>query len=95
MVQRMQNNHAKHLAMLNAVTEYDRKESTKKYYNRYALSQYIDAINAVEDLLADEGLTYRQAILRCFNGRLADCVLKSVGEEKSTADEQRSGRWYR
>jgi len=30
-----------HSALVHAVTEYDRRESKKRYYNHYALGQYL------------------------------------------------------
>ena len=74
--------------LLNAVTEYDRKQSTGKYYNMYALSHYLGACHAAEERIA-AGMSVRQALAASFTGRLLDVVLKAVGEVKSTDAEQR------
>lgn len=80
--------------LINAATEYDRKQSTKRGYNHYALPQYFAAVDdAVSQI--DKGKPVRGELLRCFTGRLLDTLLRSVGESKSTHDEQRSGRWHR
>jgi hypothetical protein len=78
-----------HSALVHAVTEYDRKESTKKYYNHYALGQYLIRIEQVEEDIAS-GTAVRAALLAGFNGRLLDHVLKAVGEPKFTTEEMRS-----
>ena len=48
--------------LMHAVTEYDRKQSTRKGYNPYALPQYFAAVN---DALADiaAGTSPRAALL--------------------------------
>jgi hypothetical protein len=75
--------------LLHAVTAYDEKQSTKKGYNMYALSQYIGAINERVIPALESGTPLRQAILKGFCGRLLDVCLKAVGEPKSTDAEQR------
>lgn len=80
--------------LVNAVTEYDRKQSTKRFYNHYALGQYLAAIdNAAEDM--ENGDTIRAALLNCFNGKLLDVCLVAVGEPKFTIEEMRGQRLYR
>lgn len=72
--------------LVNAVTEYDRKQQGKRGYNHYALGHYCNAIqNVAEDM--EEGRNIRAALLRCFNGRLLDVCLKAVGEAKFTMEE--------
>jgi hypothetical protein len=75
-----------HHALVHAVTEYDRKESTKRGYNMYALAMYIGRVNDVEEDV-NSGVPLRQALLRGFNGRVLDVCLKAVGEPKFTKDE--------
>jgi hypothetical protein len=75
-----------HDKMIHAVTDYDRKESTKRGYNIYALAMYIGRVHDVEADM-EKGLPIRVALLRAFNGRLLDAVLKAVGEPKFTRDE--------
>ena len=74
--------------LLHAVTQYDIKESRKKYYNIYALAQYIMAVDRARDTMADDGLDLRAALITCFNGRLLDVCLKAVGLPTSTKQEQ-------
>ena len=75
-----------HSALVHAVTEYDRRESTKRGYNYYALGQYLIRLEEIEADIAD-GMPTRTALLRAFNGRLLDHLLKAVGEPKYTRDE--------
>lgn len=66
-----------HLKLSTALIEYDKKESRKKSYNRFAMGIYIQALHEVDEML-DNGIDLRDAILECFNGRLLDYLLKSV-----------------
>lgn len=80
-----------HFRLVHAVTEYDRKQSTKKSYNRYALGMYLQAVQSVESWLGEDSRhTLRQAIVRYFNGRLMDACLAAIGEPKGTLQEHRS-----
>lgn len=78
-----------HDKLLHAVTEYDRKQSTKRGHNMYALSHYLGALNQRVLPMIEQGVPVRQAILKGFCGRLADVCLRAVGEPKSTDAEQR------
>lgn len=79
-----------HAKLLNTLTEYDAKESTKKGYNRYALALYCGAlIKTIR--YADNGCGLRDAIVTCFCGRLCDKLLSAVDLEKMTADECKFG----
>lgn len=81
------NKHAElHHKMIHAVTEYDRKESTKRGYNPYALPQYMQR---VQEISADigKGADPREAITTGFTGRLVNHVLKAAG----LAAERRGG----
>lgn len=75
-----------HDRLLAALTEYDRKQSTKRGYNHYALAHYMAALGRAQDAMR-EGCSIREALLRCFNDRLLDCCLKAVGEAKYTREE--------
>lgn len=77
-----------HYTLVHAVTEYDRKQQGKRGYNIWALPQYLGAVETAEQRIA-EGKTTREALVASFCGRLLDVVLKSVGEAKSTREEQR------
>lgn len=75
-----------HSALVHAATAYDRKESSKKGYNHYALAIYLGRIQDIEkDIAAGEPL--RAALLAGFTGRLLDCLLVAVGEPKFTKEE--------
>ena len=50
-------------ALVHAVTEYDRKESTKRGHNIYALSQYLARVADVESDIK-KGTPVRAALLR-------------------------------
>jgi hypothetical protein len=77
-----------HYKLVHAVTEYDRKQSTRRGYNVYALAQYLAAIERAEEMI-EQGASLRFALAANFCGRLLDVVLKSVGETKSVDQEQR------
>jgi hypothetical protein len=82
--------------LANAVTTFDRKQSTKRGYNRYALGQYLQR---VDEIVADvaAGATPRQAVMVAFSGRLRDAALRGIGEPKATAEEDAAaerGAWY-
>ena len=57
------------LAVLNSVTEYDRKQAGKPGYNPFALAQYIAKLEDFQTLL-ESGVTIKRAIMKCFVGRL-------------------------
>lgn len=73
-----------------SLTEYDRKQSTKKGYNHYALAHYFAAIDNVEEYMT-KGLTLRQAIMRSYLGRLCDFILGKMGEDRMTKEEAKYG----
>ena len=82
-----------HDTLLHAITEYDRKQSTRKGYNMWALPQYIARVTEIEADI-ESGTPMRKALTDGFTGRLLDAVLKAVGEPKSTEQEQRgNGSW--
>jgi hypothetical protein len=73
--------------LINAVTEYDRKQSTRKGYNHYALAQYLMAVENVCNAV-NCGTTRREALLDNFNGQLLDVCLKALNMDTSTKAEQ-------
>jgi hypothetical protein len=77
--------------LVHAVTAYDRKQSTKRGYNPYALGQYLERVEMIMGDIAN-GAEPRKAILAGFNDRLLDHCLKAVGETGFTANEV-SGQW--
>ena len=79
-----------HYKLAAAVTEYDRAQSTRKGYNRYALGMYLQAVQSVDDWVKESPRhTLRQGIVRYFSGRLIDVCLHAVGEVKATKEELR------
>jgi len=77
-----------HHKLIHCITEYDRKEQSKRSYNPHALPLYMQGVDRVEEALAN-GADLRSAITNVFTGRLLDRVLKSVDLPKSTDAEQR------
>lgn len=61
-----------------AVTEWDRKQSTRRGYNRYALAQYLAAVDRVCESIKHEGVTIQMALHENFEDRLLDVCLKAV-----------------
>ena len=76
--------------ILNAVTEWDRKQSTKPGYNIYALAHYCKAIQRVA-LYAEKGYPLRASVITCFKDRLCDHILKALKIEKMTKEEAKWG----
>lgn len=66
--------------LINAATEYDRKQVGKRGYNRFALPQYLARVDAVCEAIA-EGADVQTELGRGFNGRLLTCLAKAVGVE--------------
>lgn len=79
--------HIRH-KLSHAATDYDRKQSTRKGYNMYALSHYLGAIQDIETAV-DAGIPLREAIVTYTNGRLATALLKAVGLPALTIEEAR------
>ena len=79
--------------LIHAVTEFDRRASTRKGRNPHALGIYFQRVDEVcADI--DNGADPRAAILAGFSGRVADTCLKALGLPLSTTEEARSGRLY-
>jgi hypothetical protein len=83
-------------ALLSALTAYDQRQARSKYYNPYALPQYMGALtgamkafNAGLDRALDPNVAMRAALVSSFTGRLLDVVLTAVSLPKSTDREQR------
>ncbi len=74
--------------LLHVLVAYDKRQSKKPSYNRYALSHYCDALAHTMELAA-KGHSIRESLCDAFTGRLLDLCLKAVGEPKSTDTEQR------
>lgn len=74
--------------LFNALTAYDKKQSTKKGYNPYALGHYASALARTAEMV-ENGTELREAIIRCFLGRLQAALLKAVGASAATREESR------
>lgn len=80
--------------LAHAVTRYDRRQAGRRDYNPYALGQYLLRVDAVLEDVAN-GAEVRAAIVAAFTGRLRDHVLRFVGQDRATADEDRgAGLFY-
>lgn len=75
--------------LISALTQYDQRQSTRKFYNPHALGIYFER---VDDVMRDieRGATPRQALLAGFNDRLLDVCLKAIGEKPFTKEEMYS-----
>lgn len=79
--------------LTHAVTAYDRKQSTKRFYNHYALAQYFERI---EEICADveRGADVRKAVVAGFSDRLLDHCLRALNMPLFTREEQNSAWGY-
>jgi len=76
--------------LITAVTEYDRKDSTKRNYNIYALPQYFQRVDSIlEDVEA--GADPRSAIVAGFIGTLRNFVLRKLKMSGSSTEEDKGG----
>jgi hypothetical protein len=65
------------LRLSHVLTTYDRKQSTKRGFNPYALAQYFMALDTCAEMVA-EGKTWPQAISAVFTDRIEALLLKAV-----------------
>jgi hypothetical protein len=72
--------------IVQSLTTYDRQQSTKKFYNPYALGLYFQAVERLEKYVT-AGYDLRLSLLNCFNGRLLDRMLKVCELPVSTKAE--------
>jgi len=64
----------------NFVTEWDRRQSKKKYYNPHALPQYLEAVDLAS---VQANFVVLEKALRChFDDRLFVFLLKRCGVEE-------------
>lgn len=80
------------IELIHAVTRYDRRQSKRPDYNRYALPQYLQRVKEVADDV-ERGANVRDAILAGFSGRLADVCLKFIGQPAATEEDQECRRY--
>ncbi len=79
-----------HAKLLHAATEYDRKQSTRKGYNRFALGHYCRALQNVRKRVG-LGHPLRDSIITEFCGILCDRMLKAASLPIMTDAEARHG----
>ncbi len=80
--------------LVHAVTEWDRKQSTKRHYNPYGLGIMLERVDEVAYAI-ESGRDARIEIIAGFNDRLLDHVLRSVGFPiASVAEHQNSHPVY-
>jgi len=66
------------LTLEQALIRYDRKQSTRKYYNPHALNLYLARAEEVQAEIA-KGKSPRQAVIDSFTDRLRDYLLREMG----------------
>lgn len=63
--------------LVNALTDYDRKQSTKRGYNPHALALYFEALDECMSQY-ENGATIEHALSCRFNDRVLAACLKAV-----------------
>lgn len=63
--------------LVNALTDYDRKQSTRRGYNPYALALYFEALDDVM-MAVKSGRDIRKALANSFNDRVLDACLRAI-----------------
>jgi hypothetical protein len=61
-----------------ALTDYDRKQSTRRGYNPYALTHYLGAISDAW-ILVSQGKSWEEALRQVLCDRVLDVALKAIG----------------
>jgi hypothetical protein len=82
------------IKLVNALTEYDIKQSKKKFYNVHALPLYFRALQKCVNF-ANKGHELRLCLLNCFNGQLLDKLLKKMDLPLHTKEEAFVGGFER
>lgn len=80
------------IKLVHGLTSYDRKQTTKKYYNRYALGQYFAKFEDISERM-ENGMTLREALRSCYGEGVLKAALKAVGESPATKEELRGDYW--
>ena len=75
------------IKMVNALTDYDRKQSVKRGYNPYALGHYFEALEYIGKCV-DSGHSLEDAIWDAFTGPLLTVALKAAGIKKDKERRQ-------
>ncbi len=74
--------------LVSAVTEFDRKQSTRRGYNPNALGIYLERVFQIESAV-DNGQELRSAVIAGFSDRIRDHILRSIGQPVCSLDELR------
>ncbi len=77
--------------LTHALTEWDRKQSTKRGYNPYALAQYLMAVDRVTNAM-NCGVSVREALLDNFCDRLLNLCINTLNLDRATDAECRGAR---
>jgi hypothetical protein len=80
--------------LVNALSTYDRKQSTLKHHNPYALGQYFARLDDVMNDI-EAGATPRQALCAGFCDRVLDACLRAIGEPLHAKQELGTGWYYK
>lgn len=72
--------------LVSAVTQWDVKQSRKRFWNPHALGIMLER---VEDVMRDieSGTDPRRAVMAGFNDRLLDVCLRAIGEKTASVEE--------
>lgn len=81
-----------HSQLACAVTDYDRKQSTKKFHNIWALGHYLKGCDQVCALVDRHNLSVEDASCTCFIDRLQSHVLKFLGYNIADRETIRNGK---
>ena len=63
--------------LVKALTEYDRKQSTRRGYNHHALALYFEALDEAMAQV-EKGRSIQAALRSVFNDRVLDICLRAV-----------------
>ena len=73
--------------LTHAVTAFDRRSQQRRHrVNIYALGHALKAVDRVMAAI-EAGATPREAVIRNFNDRLRDAVLRSLDQPATSTDE--------
>ena len=64
--------------IVSALTDYDRKQSTRRGYNHYALAMYLGALQDAAEMVG-KGKTWPVALDAVFNDRVLAVAIKAIG----------------
>jgi hypothetical protein len=80
--------------LISLLTQFDEKQSKKRFYNRNALAIYFEQLDRIV-LDIELGAEPRAAIVAGFNGYLCDFILKNCGFAVTSKEEKIGSGIYR